>query len=92
LIQTKLGDLYDSAKCGELASWRSHPQGSLTEIIILNYFWRDMFCDTDQAFDIFDILMLKLAQDAIDKGFDRRMQIEHRDFLYKLLSQAKGSC
>ena len=92
LTKTKFGDLYDSVISGELVSWRNHPQGCLAEIIILNYFCRDMFCHTDQDFDMFDILMLKLVQDAIDKGFDRRMKTEHRDFLHKLLSQAQGSC
>ena len=80
-IKTKMWDVYQSAKSGELVSWRNTPGGSLAEIIILDQFSRYLFRDTDQAFES-DLLALQLAREAIAKGFDKQLKTEHKGFLY----------
>ena len=90
MVKTKFGDLYTSAKSGELLSWRNHPKGSLAEIVILHRFSRTILCDMDQAFKM-DNLLLKLTQEAIEKGFDKNMKTEHKAFLHMLSRQPHGS-
>ncbi|MBE0367926.1 DUF924 domain-containing protein [Pseudoalteromonas sp. MMG013] len=72
---------YRMAVQGELAHWRADPVGTLCEIIVLDQFSRNMFRDTPEAFSA-DPLALCLAQNAIDKGFDKRLNDTELSFLY----------
>ena len=89
-IKTKMWDLYQSAKSGELVSWRNSPNGSLAEIIILDRFSRYIFHDTHQSFES-DILALQLAREAIAKGFDKTLKAEHKVFLYMPLVHSESN-
>ena len=69
-----------AARC-LLHGWRDHPQGALAEVIALDQFSRNLFRDTPQAF-AYDPLALALAQEAVRRGFDERLDTVMRPFLY----------
>lgn len=74
-------ELYASVVRGEVDDWRGTPEGALAEIVVLDQFSRNMFRGSEGAF-LQDEQALKLAQDAIKKGFDMEMTPEKRMFLY----------
>lgn len=81
LIEKKFGELHQKANEGELASWRDNPESALAEIIVLDQFSRNIYRDDRRAFAS-DELALKLAIEAIDKGFDNSLSKEKLLFLY----------
>ncbi len=81
LVARRFGVLLDSARAGELQSWRETAPGALAEVIVLDQFSRNIFRDTPQAFAQ-DALALVLAQEAIRRGLDRLLTIQQRVFLY----------
>lgn len=81
LISSRFGALHSRAAKGELYAWRDHPLDSLAEIIILDQFSRNMFRDTARAF-AYDTLALVLAQEAIRKKFDVKLDPAQKAFLY----------
>ncbi|MCC3859642.1 DUF924 family protein [Pseudemcibacter aquimaris] len=80
-IKTRFHDIYKRAAAGELVSWRYDPLDSLAEIIILDQFPRNMFRDKKQSFAT-DPLALVLAQSAVDKGYDQKLNNDQKSFLY----------
>jgi len=62
-------------------NWQSEPSSILALIIALDQFPRNMYRDTKAAF-AFDDLALKLAQTAVEKGFDLKTVQSKRSFLY----------
>lgn len=80
-IRGRFMELHTQAMRGELYSWRAGARSSLAEIIVLDQFSRNMFRDTPQAFAS-DPLALALAQNAIEKGFDKELEKEQRSFMY----------
>lgn len=81
LIQRRFTDLHRQAVLGELASWRNKPEGALAEIILLDQFSRNMFRGSAQAFAT-DPHALALAQFAIEKAQDKKLDPQKRKFLY----------
>ena len=65
----------------ELSSWRDDPQGSLSEVILLDQFSRNMYRDTPKAFEQ-DHMALKLAIRTIDSKQDLKLTTKERAFLY----------
>ncbi|MCU4677090.1 DUF924 domain-containing protein [Catenovulum sp. 2E275] len=80
-ISTQFEALHKQAAQGELYLWRNSALGSLAEIILLDQFSRNMYRDTPAAF-AFDNVALILAQEAIQKGFDKRLSQTECAFLY----------
>jgi uncharacterized protein (DUF924 family) len=84
-IDQKIRDRYTStfndALSNKLKPWRETPEGRLAEIIVLDQFSRNMFRDSPKAFSG-DNLALRLAQEAVAKGEDKKIPIEQRSFLY----------
>ena len=80
-IRDKFEHLLEKASACELSSWRSTPDGSLAEIIVLDQFSRNIYRNTPKAFAQ-DPLALGLAQEAIGKGFDKVMEPSKLSFLY----------
>ena len=80
-LRRRFGYLLASARCGELAAWRSTPQGRLAEIILLDQFSRNIYRGTADAFSA-DVLALVLAQEAVRAGCDRELSADMRAFLY----------
>ena len=80
-ISKRFGHLHTQANRNELFSWRNTAQSSLAEIIILDQFSRNIYRDKPQSF-YSDPLALALAQQAIEKGFDKQLPVKQRNFLY----------
>lgn len=80
-IRRRFGDLHRLACLGELFEWRTHAQGRLAEIIVLDQFSRNMYRDQPEAFAA-DGMALVLAQEAITAGAERGLTREQRVFLY----------
>lgn len=66
---------------GKTAAWRETPEGALAEIIVLDQFSRNLFRDDARAYAQ-DELALFLAEQAVAKGFDKRLPKEWRLFMY----------
>ena len=81
LIAQRFGDVHEKATRGVLSSWRSNALGALAEIIVLDQFSRNIYRDTPAAFAN-DTLALKLAEEAIEKNYDKEVDISFLSFLY----------
>jgi uncharacterized protein (DUF924 family) len=79
-ISTRFGKIWAAACAGELSEWRKNPQGSLSEIIVLDQFSRNMFRDKPQAFAQ-DSQALTLTQVALEKEFHFELSKEELPFL-----------
>jgi uncharacterized protein (DUF924 family) len=80
-IRDRFLETYQQATRCELFSWRTTPQGRLSEILVLDQFSRNIFRDNAQAFK-FDSLALCLAQEAVACGADKELFVQQRAFLY----------
>ncbi len=81
LVSEKFKDSYWEIVRGETKDWREIPEGRLAEIIVLDQFARNMFRDEAQCFSA-DVLALKLAQEALKVGDDKKVSKEQRVFFY----------
>lgn len=72
---------YQTAAQRKLNHWREFPASCLALIIILDQFSRNMFRDTPQAFAT-DNYALEIAEEAVNKGFDRQVLPVERWFIY----------
>ena len=66
---------------GEAAWWRATPSGRLAEIIVLDQFSRQLHRKQPEAFAT-DAMALRLAQEAVAAGDDRRVEPRRRTFIY----------
>ncbi|MFN2340997.1 MAG: DUF924 family protein [Halanaerobium sp.] len=80
-IWERFGEIHDAATKGELDSWRKTPEASLTEIIVLDQFSRNIYRGKPAAFAN-DLAALVLAQEAIRKGFHIKLETFKRSFFY----------
>lgn len=80
-IEKRFGKIHAAASKGELWTWRSEPRSSLAEVIILDQFSRNIFRDDSRSFAN-DSMALTLAQNAIEKGFDKKLETQEKSFLY----------
>jgi len=74
-------ETHRAAMAGETASWRATPEGRLAEIIVLDQFSRNMFRGKPESFAS-DAVALKLAEEAIDVGADKKVSAQMRHFFY----------
>ena len=81
LIRTNFAQTHSLAHQGLLYSWREHPLDALAEVIVLDQFSRNMFRDTAEAFAS-DTLALILAQEAVRRKFDTKLNSTQKAFLY----------
>ncbi len=80
-IKTRFGALHDAAKAGRLDVWRAHPVYSLSLILILDQFSRNLYRDTPQAFAQ-DAHALDIAREALARRFDHLVNDQRRAFFY----------
>ena len=80
-IKTRFGALHDAAKAGDLDVWRAHPVYSLSLILILDQFSRNLFRDTPGAFAQ-DDQALDCAREALARRFDHLVNDQRRAFFY----------
>ncbi|MGI9416359.1 MAG: DUF924 family protein [Geminicoccaceae bacterium] len=77
----RFGDLVERAATGDLAPWEDSANGALALCLLLDQMPRNLFRGTPRAFAT-DPAAVAVASRAIDKGFDRELDIERRKFLY----------
>lgn len=80
-VRRRFLDLHRQARQCELDWWRTHAEGALAEIIILDQFSRNIFRGQPDSFT-FDPLALCLAQAAIKNGLDRHLLPSKKLFMY----------
>ncbi|WOJ96579.1 DUF924 family protein [Congregibacter brevis] len=71
----------EAARLGECWKWRSTPEGRCAEIIVLDQFSRNLFREDLRAYTQ-DGIALVLAQEAVARGDDLRMNDDQRYFSY----------
>lgn len=77
----RFGALHDAAREGRLDVWRAHPRYSLSLILILDQFSRNIHRDTSLTFAQ-DRHALAVAREAIARRFDRLVDDKRRAFFY----------
>tara|TARA_A100000171_G_C2136441_1_gene150644 strand:+ start:375 stop:944 length:570 start_codon:yes stop_codon:yes gene_type:complete len=81
-INDLFGDLYHQAIVGSLDSWKASYKSTLALIILLDQFSRNLFRGQARAFEQ-DYKALKLAEYALEKGYDKRLTHENeKAFLF----------
>ena len=90
MLRKRFLNAHIRANKGEFVSWRTTPQGRLSEIIILDQFSRNMFRGVPKAFAS-DALALKLAKEALAVGADKMVPQEQRLFFYLPLEHSENA-
>ena len=80
-IRNRFLEIHTQILEGRTKEWRKTPEGCLAEILVLDQFSRNMFRDTPLAFAT-DSLALEYAQAAVKAGYDQKLPIEQRNFIY----------
>ena len=81
MCKDRFGKLLTAAAAGECYHWRSHTEGRLAEIIVLDQFSRNIYRNTPQSFAQ-DPMALALAQETVNLGLDQQLSDEKKGFLY----------
>ncbi len=82
-------DLRMDAINGKLNQWFESPLGALAYVILIDQFSRNMFRNSPKAFE-YDYLALKGAKEAISRGYDKRLLLTERVFLYMPLQHSEN--
>lgn len=80
-IRTRFASLIERGLRGDLAPWRTTPDGAVAEIIVLDQFTRNSFRDTPHAF-AGDARALEAAKTLVASGADRALPGVRRQFVY----------
>jgi uncharacterized protein (DUF924 family) len=81
LLCERFEAIWVRASCGELDGWLQSAAGCLALIIVLDQFPLNMFRGQAQSFAS-EAQSREVARVAIDKGFDRDLDLSPRAFLY----------
>jgi uncharacterized protein (DUF924 family) len=73
--------LWQRAAAGDLASWETSDDGALALVIVLDQFPRNLFRDNVMTYAS-DALAREVAQRAVERGVDTRVDPALREFLY----------
>jgi uncharacterized protein (DUF924 family) len=74
---------------GEFDNWEGSPRGSLALVLLFDQFPRNMFRGTSRAFQT-DPRALTICLRSIEEGFDRRLILIQRMFLYMPMMHAES--
>lgn len=82
-VRNELGETYAAAKSGDLDSWTTagSGEGALALILLLDQVPRNIFRDTPEAYAT-DEKALGVARDVVDRGWDKRMPVIQRRYVY----------
>jgi uncharacterized protein (DUF924 family) len=80
-IRSRYLALWHKAAKGELSSWQTSDDGTLALTIVLDQFPRNLFRGDARAYST-DANAREVAQRAIDRGVDARIDPALREFLY----------
>lgn len=88
-IRTQYQDLSEEAVQGKLDQWLESPLGALAFIILIDQFSRNMHRDSPKMYEN-DYLALTAAKEAISRGYDKRLNLTERVFLYLPLEHSEN--
>lgn len=89
-IRSRFADVVTAALAGAFGEWCVIPRGALARVIVLDQFTRNIHRDTAGAF-AGDARALATAEDAVSRGFDRRLDRYERWFLYMPFEHAEDA-
>ena len=72
---------YEAAARGDLNEWELTPEGALAVVLLLDQFPRNMFRGQRETYKT-DPAALMVADRAIERGFDHKVEPEFRRFFY----------
>ncbi len=87
-IKSQFEHLRNKAVKGELNAWLDSPKGTLAYVILIDQFSRNLYRNSAKMYQD-DSLALKAAQNAIEKGFDQKLTLTERVFLYLPLEHSE---
>lgn len=88
--EARFGAVRDAILASGAAGWRDDADSLLAAIIALDQFSRNIHRGSPRAFEA-DGLALKLAREAIAKGWDTGMGAERRQFAYMPFQHAENA-
>jgi uncharacterized protein (DUF924 family) len=88
-IRERFGDIWESAKAGQLTSWLGTPQSALALVIVLDQFSRNLGRGTPEAFAN-DGAALEACTQAIERGDDLKLRPIECGFLYMPLMHSES--
>ncbi len=71
-MRNRFASLHEEASQGQHDDWADSPDGALALVLVLDQFSRNLFRDDARAFAQ-DGHALKIAKDALDRGFDKKV-------------------
>jgi uncharacterized protein (DUF924 family) len=80
-IRARFLATHEAAAAGKLNDWEASAEGALALLILLDQFPRNMFRGSARTFAT-DPMAREIANRAIDKGFDRAVPDNLRNFFY----------
>ena len=80
-IRERFLETHEAAAAGRLDEWQRTADGTLALLILLDQFPRNMFRGTPRAFAT-DSKALKIAENAVENGHDRKVEASMRSFFY----------
>ncbi|MDP3937759.1 MAG: DUF924 family protein [Deltaproteobacteria bacterium] len=80
-IADRFGALPERAAGGELDAWSDAPRSALALILVMDQFPRNLFRESGSAFS-YDENALRVALEAVHKGFDQALHPVEAYFLY----------
>jgi uncharacterized protein (DUF924 family) len=80
-IAARFGALWRAAANHELASWETTPDGALALVVVLDQFPRNMFREQARTYET-DAVARAVADRALERGFDRMVPQQERQFFY----------
>ena len=90
-IREQFQETWKQATEVRFALWLTYPNGVLAYIILTDQFPRNMFRDDPRAFAT-DRAALAAAKSAISKGWDMRVELSARSFMYLPLEHSENLC
>lgn len=90
-IRDRFLPIWHDIMAGKNGMWLTYPSGSLAYIIVADQFSRNMFRGSGQAFAS-DRIALSAAKNAIDHGWDMKIDEPARQFFYLPLMHSENLC
>ena len=87
-IRARFGQTFARAAAGELKRWEEEAEGCLALCLLLDQMPRNMFRGTPAAYAT-DRTAREVARRAVDRGFDRGLPPDQKQFLYLPLSHSE---
>ncbi|MXQ10109.1 DUF924 family protein [Microvirga makkahensis] len=81
LCRDRFMPTYEAAARGDLNEWELTPEGALAVVLLLDQFPRNMFRGQRETYKT-DPVALMVADRAIERGFDHKVEPELRRFFY----------